>query len=108
MTESGALVQWGNATTHNLETVLHANVMSSRYSRGLEQLEFNELVDEIYANVRVRCAPPAGQLCAQPAASWKLGDGPSSPPSRSCDVTPDALRTRACPAGDTRRAVDVG
>lgn len=107
MTESGALVQWGNATTHNLETVLHANVMSSRYSRGLEQLEFNELVDEIYSNVR-GCAPPAGQLCAQPAAFWKLEDGSSSPPARSCGVTPDALHTRACPAGDTRRAVDVG
>ena len=47
------LEQWGNATTHNLEAVLHTNIQASRYSKGLDSVvEFSELVDEIYSNVR--------------------------------------------------------
>ena len=47
------LEQWGNAATHNQEAVLHTNIQASRYSKGLDSVvEFSELVDEIYSNVR--------------------------------------------------------
>ena len=45
-------MQVGNATTKNMETVLHANLLTSRYAAGLALLEFSDLVDEIYSNVR--------------------------------------------------------
>jgi hypothetical protein len=46
------LPQHGSATTFNLESVLASNLASSRYSAGLERLEFDELLDEMYNNVR--------------------------------------------------------
>ncbi len=51
-----SLAQWGNAVTHNLEAVLHTNILNSRYSKGLDSFEFTDLVDEIYNNVRLRAA----------------------------------------------------
>ena len=51
------LEQHGNLTTYNLESVLHSNLASSRYSAGLERLEFNELLDEMYSNVRALRQP---------------------------------------------------
>lgn len=47
-----AMQQYGNQTTFNLESVLAANLASSRYSAGLERLSFDELLDEMYDNVR--------------------------------------------------------
>jgi len=44
--------QYGNQTTFNLESVLAANLASSRYSAGLERLSFDELLEEMYDNVR--------------------------------------------------------
>jgi|APGre2960657444_1045066.scaffolds.fasta_scaffold03416_3 hypothetical protein len=56
-----SLAPWGNATTHNLESVLLAQIASSRYSAGLDSYEFNDLVDEIYNQARAHglraCAP---------------------------------------------------
>ena len=46
------LQPWGNATTHNLESVLQQNINSSRYYLGLQNHEFNDLVDEIYNEAR--------------------------------------------------------
>ena len=46
------LQPWGNATTHNLEPVLQQNINSSRYYLGLQNHEFNDLVDEIYNEAR--------------------------------------------------------
>ena len=48
------LQPWGNATTHNLESVLQQNINSSRYYLGLQHHEFNDLVDEIYNEARLR------------------------------------------------------
>jgi hypothetical protein len=48
------LPQHGNATTHNLETVLQTNIESSMYYKGLFAHQFSELVDEIYNEVRAR------------------------------------------------------
>jgi hypothetical protein len=42
----------GNATTHNLESVLQQNIVNSRYYHGLQTHEFSDLVDEIYNEVR--------------------------------------------------------
>ena len=46
------LAPWGNATTHNLESVLQQNIISSRYYQGLHSHEFSDLVDEIYNEAR--------------------------------------------------------
>ena len=47
----------GNATTHNLESVLQQNINNSRYSLGLQSHEFGDLVDEIYNEVRAALHP---------------------------------------------------
>lgn len=110
--------QYGNATTHNLEAVLHTNILNSRYSRGLEQLDFNELIDEIYSNVRGRaasvaaCGPHDWSLHRE--AVWR--SKPLFPVCRAmvasrgavlqCDARLTCLCT-ACGAGEARGAVDV-
>ena len=58
MSGDAPLPQHGNQTTHNLETVLQTNIENSLYYKGLFSHEFNDLVDEIYNEVRVRACPP--------------------------------------------------
>ena len=77
------LQPWGNATTHNLESVLQQNINSSRYYLGLQHHEFNDLVDEIYNEART-------------CSSYR-----AAAPSPRAD-----MRAAHC-AGDARGALDV-
>jgi hypothetical protein len=64
------LPQHGNATTHNLETVLQTNIENSMYYKGLFAHEFTELVDEIYNEVRAfACACVRARMRARRACS---------------------------------------
>ena len=63
------LQPWGNATTHNLESVLQQNINSSRYYLGLQHHEFNDLVDEIYNEARF--ASVAAAAPSPRAVAWR-------------------------------------
>jgi hypothetical protein len=66
-----ALPQHGNATTHNLETVLQTNIENSMYYKGLFTHEFSDLVDEIYNEARAPANPRAlaARRCSAAAAA---------------------------------------